>query len=120
MKRTLLTCIALLMLSACAGRDPNPVPLSQAQDVQASCMAMQAEVDANNKRIDELKSEGRWKVAQNVSAVAVGLLVWPALFAMDFKDAADTDKEALEARNEYLANRLSSNDCEQRSADAVP
>jgi hypothetical protein len=103
MNAKLVTLSCALVLASCAGRSPEPIALAQAQDTQASCRALQAEVDENTTKIGDLGSEGNWKVAQNVSAVVVGLVFWPALFAMDFKGAAGTEKEALEARNRYLS-----------------
>jgi hypothetical protein len=63
-----------------------------------------AEIQANNKRAETLASEHDAKVAQNVVAGVVGVVVWPVLFAMDAKGAAATDAAALQARQEYLAN----------------
>jgi hypothetical protein len=63
-----------------------------------------AEIQANNKRAEALASEHDAKVAQNVVAGVVGVVVWPVLFAMDAKGAAATDAAALQARQEYLAN----------------
>ncbi len=63
-----------------------------------------AEIQANNKRAEELASEQNTKVVQNVAAGVVGLVVWPVWFAMDAKGAASTDAAALKARQEYLVN----------------
>ena len=111
-KTTTAAVALVLALNACAGRDPNPVLLTQAQDVQASCPAMRAEIEANTTRIDQLNSEENGKAFQNVAAVVVGLVFWPALFAMDFKGAAEIDKEALEGRNAYLG-QLATERCAQ-------
>ena len=107
----LSVCAAALLLSACAGRAPNPVAVAQAQDSAASCNAIRAEIAANDKRISELGSERGLKVAQNVVAGALGFFTlgigWAA---MDFQGAAGTDQEALEARNQYLG-RLAAERC---------
>jgi hypothetical protein len=65
-------------------------------------MAAQAEIEANNRKIEELSSEKGAKVAQNVAAGVAGLFIWPLWFAMDFRGAASTDMAAYEARNAYL------------------
>ena len=44
------------------------------------------------------------KVAQNVAAGVVGLVIWPVWFGMDFKGAASKEVAALQARQQYLAN----------------
>lgn len=96
--------VTATLLSACAGRDAHPVAASQPQDNNASCAAVQAELDANNLRITQLGREEGWKVAQNVGAGVVGLFTFGIGFAaMDFKDAAGTERDALETRNRYLA-----------------
>jgi hypothetical protein len=63
-----------------------------------------AEIEANNAKVRELADEKGVKVAQNVAAGVAGLVVWPVLFAMDFKGAADTDMAALQARQQFLTN----------------
>ena len=68
---------ALLVLAGCAGRAPQPVAVVQPQDRYMDCAAIQAEVLANNKTIQGLASEEGGKVAQNVVAGVVGLVIWP-------------------------------------------
>ena len=96
-------CAAAVLLTACAGRDPMPVATAQPQDSHASCAQIQAEIQANNLKAAQLAEEQGWKVAQNVTAGVVGIVVWPVWFAMDFKGAADKDAAALQARQQYLA-----------------
>jgi hypothetical protein len=101
-----IVCLAL-MLAACAGRDAQPVATVQPQDAYSDCSMINAEIQANNKRAEELASEQNAKVAQNVAAGVVGLVVWPVWFAMDAQGAASTDAAALKARQEYLMNLAS-------------
>lgn len=106
--------ILVVSLAACAGRDAHPVAVSQPQDNAASCAAIQAEMDANSARISDLSSEKGWKAAQNVAAGVGGFFTLGILWAgMDFKNAAGTELEALEARNHYLGN-LSVEKCRQQ------
>jgi hypothetical protein len=101
----MFSAIALgVALSACAGRDPQPIATVQPQDATSDCAMINAEIQANNKRAETLASEHDAKIAQNVVAGVVGVVVWPVLFAMDAKGAAATDAAALQARQEYLAN----------------
>jgi hypothetical protein len=86
-----------LALSACAGRDPQPIASVQPQDVYADCTMIRAEIEANNQKTQQLANEQGWKVAQNVGAGVVGLVIWPVWFGMDFKDAAGKDAAALQA-----------------------
>jgi hypothetical protein len=73
------------------------------------------EIQANNRRAEELSSEQNTNVVQNVAAGVVGLVVWPVWFAMDAKGAASTDGAALKARQECLVNLAG-----QRCAGARP
>jgi len=60
-----------------------------------------AEIQANNAKATALAEEQGMKVAQNVAAGVVGLVIWPVWFAMDTKGAAGTDAAALKGRQEY-------------------
>jgi hypothetical protein len=100
---TLAVLTAGILLSACAGRDPTPIATVQPQDATMSCLQIRAEVEANNAKVQQLADEKGLKVAQNVAAGVVGIIVWPVWFGMDFKDAAGKDLAALQARQQYLA-----------------
>jgi hypothetical protein len=63
---------------------------------------IRAEIEANNQKTKQLADEQGLKVAQNVGAGLVGLVLWPVWFGMDFKDAAGKEVAALQARQEYL------------------
>jgi hypothetical protein len=92
------------VLGACAGREPMQIAVVQPQDSASDCTALQAELNANTTRIASLSKESSNTTSGNVAlGVAGALLFWPALFAMDFKDAAGKDAAALQARQNYLA-----------------
>ena len=97
-------------LSACAGRDPHPVAVVQPQ---------RAEIEANNVQAEKLAEENHAKIAQNVAAGVVGVVVWPVWFAMDAKGAAGTEMDALKARQQYLAS-LAEQRCAQPAAPPPP
>ena len=90
-------------LAACAGRDPHPVSVVQPQDAQSDCAMIRAEIEANNTQAQKLAEENNAKIAQNVAAGVVGVVIWPVWFAMDAKGAAGTEMDALKARQQYLA-----------------
>jgi hypothetical protein len=71
-----------------------------------------AEIQANNIKVQELANEERLKVGQNVAAGVAGVIVWPLLFAMDFKGAASKEVAALQARQQYLTT-LATERCAQ-------
>jgi hypothetical protein len=84
-----LTALAIgFALAACAGRDPHPVSVVQPQDTQSDCAMIQAEIQANNVQAQKLADENHAKIAQNVTAGVVGVVIWPVWFAMDAKGAA--------------------------------
>jgi len=101
--RMLCIIAAGTILGACAGRDPMPVATVQLTDQTANCNQIQAEIQANNIKVQQLADEQGLKVAQNVGAGVAGLFIWPLWFAMDFKDAAGKEVSALQARQQYLA-----------------
>lgn len=89
-------------LAACAGRDPQPIATVQPQDQFSDCTMIRAEIEANNQKSKDLADEQGLKVAQNVGAGLVGIVIWPVWFGMDFKGAAGKEVAALQARQEYL------------------
>lgn len=100
--KKLLIVMGALALTGCAGRDAAQIPSVQPQDVSSSCTMIRAEIEANNVRASQLANEQGLKVAQNVAAGVVGLVLWPVWFGMDFKGAAGQDIAALQARQQYL------------------
>ena len=105
-------------LAGCAGRAPEPVAVIQPQDRYDDCLALTAEINANNQRISELGSEQGSKVAQNVAAGVAGLVIWPLWFAMDFQGAASTEAAALQTRQQYLGS-LAAQRCLPNSAPSI-
>ena len=80
---------------------------------------MVAEVSSNNAKISDLGGEKGAKVAQNVAAGVVGLVVWPVWFLMDFQGAAGTEIKALQDRNAYLATKVNEDGCGGRPVTAT-
>jgi hypothetical protein len=107
--------IALLALSlaACAGRSANPVQLTSAADASLDCYGIQGQMRANAAMATDLEVERNWKLTQNVTAGAVGVLFPPAWLALDFKGGAKTDAAALEARQQYLHSMATRKGCGQ-------
>jgi|SRR6516225_9411947 hypothetical protein len=106
--------IGILLLAAvtsCAGRSPQPVAVVQPQDRYADCPAIFAEVQANNKKIEDLAGDQGGKVAQNVAAGLVGIVIWPMWFAMDFQGTAGKEIDALNNRQQYLATLAAQRNC---------
>jgi hypothetical protein len=91
MHRGLAVTILGISLAACAGRDPpQPLATVQAQDARLDCATIQAEIEANNVRFTQIADEQGWMMAQWVK------------FGMDYKNAAENEVTALQARQQYL------------------
>jgi hypothetical protein len=99
-------------LAACAGRDPQMIATVQPQDMTSDCAAIYAQINANTERLASLNKESGNTTAGNVALGVVGLvLFWPALFAMDFKDAAGKEAMSLQQRQNYLAQLMAQRGC---------
>jgi hypothetical protein len=96
------TIAAGVALSSCAGRDAQMISTVQQQDAYSDCTMVRAEIEANNQKAQQLANEQGMKVAQNVAAGVVGLVIWPVWFGMDFKGAAGQDAANLRSRQEFL------------------
>jgi hypothetical protein len=107
------------VLAACARRDPHPVAVVQPQDPQSDCAMIRGEIEANNLQAEKLADENHAKIAQNVAAGVVGVVIWPVWFAMDAKGAAGTEMDALKARQQYLA-ALAEQRCAQPAVPPPP
>ena len=68
MRNELVVAVLGIALVGCAGRDPQPIATVQPQDAYADCTMLQAEIQANNIKVQELADEQGLKVAQNVAA----------------------------------------------------
>jgi hypothetical protein len=81
-----------LALSACAGREPQPIATVQPQDANSDCATINAEIQANSSRAQVLASEQNTKSA------------WQTWLTMGAKSSADSDAASLQTRQQYLEN----------------
>lgn len=102
------------LVAACAGRAPNPVATVQPQDTLMDCAAITAEVQSNNRRIQELADEQGWKTAQNVAAGVAGLVIPVLWLGMDWQGTASKEAAALNSRQQYLATLAGQRQCGTR------
>jgi hypothetical protein len=115
-RRSVMSAVLVAQLAACAGRDPQMTATVQPQDMQSDCAAINAQIAANNSRLSDLKREHSSTTGGNVAlAIVGGLLFWPALFAMDLKDAAGKEIASVNQRQGYLSQLAA-----QRSCPVVP
>src|SRR6185312_13875082 len=87
-----------------AGRDPHPIAVVQPQDAQKRLRHDPRRDRGQQPASRKARRENHAKIAQNVAAGVVGVVVWPVWFAMDAKGAAGTEMDALKARQQYLVS----------------
>src|SRR4051794_31137493 len=105
--------VCLLTLSACAGRDPNLPNVALASDQKYDCVALEAEVTANaNTAKAKIASNNARDSGDIAIGIAGGLLFWPALFAIDTKNADGHEGNALIDRNDHLKQIALSKSCD--------
>lgn len=85
------------LVSACAGRSPQPVAVVQPQDQFSDCAAIMAEVEANNRKVQELAEEKGLKTTQNVAAGVAGIFIPVLWFGMDWQGTQDKETAARRA-----------------------
>lgn len=117
MQKMIVALAAAVALCGCAGRAPAPVSVVQPQDRYMDCAAIQIEVQGNNEKVQQLASDKGLKVAQNVVAGVAGFVVPVLWFGMDFQGTADTEIQALQARQQYLAALAEQRHCGQDSGE---
>ncbi|WP_238987501.1 hypothetical protein [Roseovarius dicentrarchi] len=110
--RLTLAVAALLLLTACAGREPNPVAEIQNSDAALSCDQLRNEISVNSQAVRGLMDEKQDKQTQNIVAGTAGaILFFPALFFMDLKGASGEEARAYQRRNHGLLNRYNAKGC---------
>jgi hypothetical protein len=82
------------------------------------CAAIAIEVQTNNAKVQQLASDKGLKVAQNVAAGVAGLVIPVLWFGMDFQGTADTEIQALQARQQYLASLAEQRRCGDGTGEA--
>ncbi len=105
--------VMLLVLSACAGRTPNPVASKRGYDANLSCQQLEDEYATNRTTIDRLYREDQERQERNAAMAALTLVAGVAvLAAMDTGEAQDVEIEALLRRNLNLSALANQKGCE--------
>ncbi|MEO9899976.1 hypothetical protein [Nisaea sp.] len=113
-------CLAL-SLSACAGREAVTVAEFTRQDDQLTCSELDREIGRNNDAMRSRVVEGHDRQGRNFMVGAVGILLfWPALAALDLKDAPGKELAALEIRNKALVRYADQRACRVQTALDIP
>lgn len=116
MKRAITTLCLISLLTACGGRTPNPVMISQYGDDRKSCRALEFEMTSIQGEIQRLLPD-RDKTGKNVALGVAGWFLLVPLFFMDFKNAEATEYEAFRQRYNHLASIAIDKRCGVRPID---
>ena len=87
--------LAFVLSVACAGCDPYPDPQRLRHDPRRD--------RGKQQQAEKLAEENHAKIAQNVAAGVVGVVIWPDLVRDGRESAAGTEMDALKSRQQYLA-----------------
>lgn len=102
--------LAFFTLSACGGRTPQPVMVSQYGDQDKSCDALRYDIQYTENEIQRLLPKTD-KTNQNVALGVAGWFLLVPWFFMDFKNAEATEYEALRQRHQHLTSIAMSKKC---------
>ncbi len=102
--------LSIMSLSACGGRTPNPVMVSQFGDNEKSCEALVYEIQNAENEIQRLLPKTD-KTGQNVALGVAGWFLLVPWFFMDFKNAEATEYQALRQRHQHLTSLAISKKC---------
>lgn len=112
--------VCSFVLASCAGRTPNPVSAHSPRDDQLKCSDINQEIVQANSRMVTLAEEASSITTQNIVLGVVSFLIFlPLAFAMDFKDAPQTEMHGHDQRNHTLQNIASGMNCETMHAYTV-
>lgn len=108
--RLLLVSVALIALTACGGRNANPVARYQIGDENRGCEGLKVEVAHNEQEIIKLIPYED-ATGKNVALGVTGAFFIVPLFFMDFKDAEEMEVKALRDRNLWLTELAHRKNC---------
>ena len=110
MKKIVSLLAAALLLSACAGGTPNPVPLHQPGDESLSCNELQLELMNNQTKIAHLIPQQN-KMGKNIALGVAGAFIIVPWFFMDFSDAERVEIQAYQLRDNWLRSLYKKKKC---------
>lgn len=110
MKKSLVALFSAILLSACAGRTPNPVPQYQPGDKLLSCSQIKQELMDNQTKVMNLIPKEN-KTGKNVALGVAGAFVIVPWFFMDFSDAERVEVQAYQLRDNWLRTLANKKKC---------
>ncbi|MGF1609072.1 MAG: hypothetical protein ACFCUQ_06735 [Kiloniellales bacterium] len=105
MKSIVVLGLSAIALTACMGREPNPVAVQSERDHSLSCLVLEAEREGNWERLRYLRREQDGSEDMNIVVGSFAAAVFPpALVATDVSDAEVVEMRALRQRNDHIEN----------------
>jgi hypothetical protein len=101
---------SVFILTACGGRTPQPVMVSQYGDQGKSCDALRYDIQYTENEIQRLLPKTD-KTGKNVALGVAGWFLIVPWFFMDFKNAEATEYQALRQRHQHLTSIAMSKKC---------
>ncbi|BBB15666.1 uncharacterized protein RVIR1_12040 [Candidatus Rickettsiella viridis] len=93
--------ITTLLLSACAGKTPNPIPQHQPGDELLTCSQIKQELLDNRVKVMNLIPKEN-KMGKNIALGVAGAFVIVPWFFMDFSDAERVEIQGYQLRDNWL------------------
>lgn len=111
MKKKLICLLStVVLLSACAGRTPNPIPLHQPGDESLTCNALKLELMNNQSKITNLIPQQN-KMGKNIALGVAGAFIIVPWFFMDFSDAERIEIQSYQLRDNWLRTLYTKKKC---------
>ena len=99
--RTFAGAVVAALLTACAGRPPNPVMVDQVGDAKRNCASIETEMRFVEKEISRLIPETD-KTNKNVALGIAGAIFIVPLFFMDLSESEKIEVNAMRQRYNRL------------------
>lgn len=106
----ILIMASILFVTACGGRTPQPVMVSQYGDAEKSCDALRYEIHNAENDIQMLLPKTD-KTGKNIALGVAGWFLLVPWFFMDFKNAEATEYQALRQRHQHLISIAMTKKC---------
>jgi hypothetical protein len=108
-----LITIVCAAVSACRGRNANPIQVVQDRDHKLSCEEMQMELLSIQRYMQTLRAERSQSNVGNVAAGVGSLIFLPAIAFLDLSKAEKVEIEAYKSRYEHLQYLMVTRKCNQ-------
>ncbi|MBE0537180.1 MAG: hypothetical protein IH624_16075 [Phycisphaerae bacterium] len=117
-------CVALLvitglLMSGCAGRNANPIPLHVPGDDARGCESLKVEMAQMHTEMERILPKTN-KTGSNALLGAAGVFLIVPWFFMDLKGADKVEFDALRNRHNYLLAIYADKECNMEGMAPVP